>query len=349
MKNLSLSKRGFLTIALLTLSSLSFTQIFKIKEPTEGTNQSFVIFDNGEVSSIRSYFPEDEEIKLIDNDNLFILPSNIGETRANYLFDKDGELYTVDAHGYMYHKEFYRIDSKIKYYGGNYFITKSGQIHIIKNDGIIFSYAGIDGVDLTRIEVAGGNYFITKDDRLFTINFEGYYSDKTELFKDKAKEIKHLGNNYFITKEGIVYTSGTEIIAQIDASGNPALDENQNIIPLLDTKGRKQYFSVVYHYEKQKMTNIVKLGGNYFFDNENHIHTVSSNGILDRGILNRKLKVNLKEDKDRSYEQPVHFGNNYFVYEDGAMYMVDREGYYYFVKQLNRRVQATNFQAKLNK
>jgi hypothetical protein len=349
-QKLKVSMRGALAVGLLTLSTISFTQLFQIKGPTEGTNQSMIFFDNGEVSTTRSYFPQDEEVKLFNVESLFFMDGDVKEARANYFISANNELYTIDAHGYVYAKEFYNLDSKIKYFGGNYFITRSGHIHIIKNDGVIINYASIDGHDLSRLKVVGGNYFITKEDKLITINYKGYYADKTSELVDSVKDIEIIGNNYFITKKGVVYTIGTEVVAQLDANGNISFDANGNVIPLLNSNGNKQYFSTVYRNEtKKELKSIIRAGGNYFFDNENNIHTISANGSLNRGADDRKLKIQLEEDKDRSNELPTNFGNNYFVYSDGAMYMVDRDGYYYFIKILDRRVSKTNFQEELNK
>lgn len=349
-KKFKLSVRGMLTVGLLTLSSLSFTSVFQVKGPTEGTNQSYVLFDNGEIATTRSYYPQDKEVKLIEADHMFILPNNVEHAGANYLLDKDGELYTMDAHGFMYHKEFYYVDSKVKYYGGNYFVTKKGQFHIIKNDGIIFNYDGLgtEDDDITKLSVVGGNFFVTKSEKLFVVQDNGYYVDKTSMMDFKARDVRYTGNNYLITKDGAVYTFGTEIVAQLDASGN-IIFENGAPKPLLDANGNKQYYAVVYKYDKIAYKAIAKLGGNYFFDTEKNIHTISNNGILDRGIVNRKLKVNLNEDADRGMEFPVAFGNNYFVYGDNAMYMVDRNGYYYFIKKLDRRISETTYENKLNK
>lgn len=349
-KKFKLSVRGALAVGLLTLSSLSFTSVFQIKGPTEGTNQSYVLFDNGEVATTRSYFPQDEEVKLIDADHMFILPGNVDHAGANYLFDKDGELYAMDAHGYMYHKEFYYTDSSIKHYGGNYFVTKRGQFHIIKNDGIILNYDGLENQDddIRKLSVVGGNYFVTRSGKLYVVQDNGYYVDKTDMMDFKSNDVRYKGNNYLVTKEGVVYTFGTEVMAQLDASGNIVM-ENNAPKPLLDANGNKQYYAVVYKYDKVNYKSIAKLGGNYFFDTENNIHTVSNNGVLDRGIVDRKLKINLSEDQDRGHELPTSFGTNYFVYGDGAMYTVDRNGYYYFLKKLDRRISDTTFNHKLNR
>jgi hypothetical protein len=344
------SMRGLFTLSLLALSTLSFTSVFQSKEATEGTNQSYILFDNGEVSTVRSYFPNDNDLKLIDADHIFILPGNAKETRANYLIDKDNQIYTLDAHGFMYHKEFYRTDSPIRTFGGNYFITRKGQIHIVRNDGILINYNGLPGIeaDITKLSVVGGNFFITNKKQLIMITDNGYFYDKTEMLKDKANDLKIIGNNYAITKDGYVYTFGTELISQIDANGKIMFDSNNRPVPLLDSNGKRQYFAVTYRYDQANYSNVVRQGGNYFFDTDYNIHTIANNGLLDRGIVNRKLKVNLKEDIDRSRELPVHFGNNYFVYGDGALYMVDNEGYFYFVKKLDRRVSQTNFESKIN-
>lgn len=349
-KKFKLSVRSVLTVGLLTLSSLSFTSVFQAKGPTEGTNQSYMLFDNGEVATTRSYYPQDEEVKLINADHMFILPGNADHTAANYLFDKDGELYTIDAHGYMYHKEFYYTDSNIKHYGGNYFVTRKGQFHIVKNDGIILNYDGLgnEDDDIRKLRVVGGNYFVTRSGKLFVVQDNGYYVDKTEMMDFKSRDVKYTGNNYLVTKDGVVYTFGTEVMAQIDASGNIVM-ENGSPKPLLDANGNKQFYAVVYKYDKVKYENIAKLGGNFFFDTENNIHTISNNGIFDRGIVARKLKVSLSEDTDRSQELPVSFGTNYFVYGDGALYTIDRKGYYYFLKKLERRISETSFSNKLNK
>lgn len=348
-KKLKLSVRGILTVGLLTLSTLSFTSVFQAKGPTEGTNQSYILFDNGEIATTRSYYPQDEEVKLIDAGHIFLLPRNVDHVAANYLFDKDGELYAIDAHGYMYHKEFYNIDSNIKYYGGNYFVTRKGQFHIIKNNGIILNYNGLNNEndDIRKLSVVGGNYFVTRNGKLYIVQDNGNYVDKTGMMDFKSSDVKYKGNNYLITKEGVVYTFGTEVMAQIDANGNIVI-ENGSPKPLLDASGNKQYYAVVYKYDSVHYKGIAKLGGNFFFDTENNIHTIANNGVFDRGVVQRKLKVNLNEDQDRGYELPTSFGTNYFVYDDGAMYTVDRNGYYYFLKKLDRRISKTTYENKLN-
>lgn len=335
--------RSLLTTSFLCISSLAFSNVLSLNGPTEGTNQSYLLFDNGEVSTTRSYYPSDKEIKVIDADHMFLLPRNVYKTAANYILDKDGEIYTMDAHGYIYHKEFYYRDSSIRYFGGNYFVTKKGQFHIVKNDGIVFSYDGIESDSVKKLALVGGNYFITKRGNLFVVTDNGYYFNKTDLKDFKSNQVKIKGNNYLITKKGVVYTFGTEYVKEVDANGSLT---NK---PLLDANGNKQYYAVVYKYSSTPFKSISKVGGNYFFDSENNIHTISNNGVLDRGIVNRKLKIHLNEDKDRSAELPVEFGNNYFIYNDGAMYTVDRDGYFYYLKTLERRVSRTNFEHKLNK
>lgn len=351
-KKFKLSLRGILTAGLLTLSSLSFTSVFQELGPTEGTNQSYIIFDNGEVATTRSYFPNDDDVKLFDAEHMFVLPDSVDHAGANYLIDKDGELFTVDTHGFMYHKEFYYLDSSIKYHGGNYFVTRKGQFHIVRNDGFMLTYDGLgpqyEDDSVSKLSVVGGNFFVTRSGKLFVIQDNGYYVDKTAMMDFKAKDVRYTGNNYLITKEGVVYTFGTEVMAQMDNNGN-VIYENNAPKPLLDANGNKQYYAVVYKYDKVAYKNIAKLGGNYFFDTDKNIHTIANNAVMDRGIVNRTLKVNISQDKDRSREYPTAFGNNYFVYSDGAMYTVDRLGYYYFLKKLERRISETNFYNKLNK
>ena len=124
---------------MVSLSTVAHAQWSPMK-PTEGTSQSFVFFDTGEVASVRSYFRGKNPFVINHVEHLYLPKEKRKVVKANYLVSKEGEIYTVDAHGFVYHKEYYELNSSIKYYGGNYFITRKGVIHIIRNDGTIIFY-----------------------------------------------------------------------------------------------------------------------------------------------------------------------------------------------------------------
>jgi hypothetical protein len=345
MKN---SLKILLVITLLCISVAGLTRRFDTVINSEGTTQSFVFYDTGEVGSVRSFFLGENPNVLFDVEHLYLPENKIEAVRANYLFTGDGEIYTVDANGFVYHKRYYELDSSVKHFGGNFFVTRSGQIHVVRNDGVLIKYDEIEGVDLRRLKVVGGNYLITNDDRIFMIDFKGYYSEKTELFEDNIDDIKILGHNYMVMSNNILYTFGSETVATLSGTGEVILDDNNQVVAQLDENGQKQYYGAMYRYEDVEIDSIVKVGGNFFFDKEFNVHTISLSGSYDRGIADRKLKVVSEHDEDRSAELPVFFGTNYFVYEDGAFYLLDNDGYYNFVEKLTKRVSMTGFAHELN-
>jgi len=345
MKN---SLKFLLVITLLCISVAGLTRRFDIVVSSEGTAQSFVFYDTGEVGSVRSFFQGQSSNVLFDVEHLYLPESKIDAVRANYLRTSDGEIYTVDANGFVYHKRYYELDSSIMHFGGNFFVTRSGQIHIVRNDGAIIKYESIEGVDLRNLKVVGGNYLVTSDDRIFMIDFKGFYSEKTELFEDSLDDIKILGHNYIVLSNNVLYTFGSETVASLDESGEVIIDENNEAVALLDQNGEKQYYGAMYRYENIEFESIVKVGGNFFFDKDFNIHTISLSGSYDRGIADRKLKVVSEHDVDRSAELPAFYGTNYFVYEDGSFYLLDNDGYYNFVEILSKRVAMTGFAHELN-
>ncbi len=346
MKN---SLKLLLVVVLLSISLLGLTRNLDSVKVAKGTSQSFIFYDTGEVGSVRSYFLGENSNIIFDVEHLYLPENKLEEVKANYLVTREGEIYTVDANGFVYHKRYYELDSSIKHFGGNFFITRSGQIHIVRNDGVLIHYEEIEGVDLRRLEVVGGNFFITKDKRVFMIDFKGYYSEKTELFIDDVKDIEIIGHNYMVLKNNILYTFGSETVASLDSAGEVIRGEDNEVVALLDDNGEKQYYGAMYRFENIELESIVKVGGNYFFDKDFNIHTISLSGSYDRGISDRKVKVTSEYDIDRSSELPVFFGTNYFIYADGSFYLLDNEGYYYYVKKLTKRVAKTGFFHALNK
>jgi uncharacterized lipoprotein NlpE involved in copper resistance len=345
---IGLGIKTIVAASLLTLSGLSFTSPHQAVKISAGISQSYIIFDNGQVAATKSYYGNDDQLKLIEADHLFKMPEKMEETKGNYFIDDDDTIHTVDANGYIYSKEDYELDSSIKHHGGNFFITRRGQLHIVRNDGIIAYYPdGITDVNIGRSKLVGGTYFISREEKLYVTTLDGNFSDKTQYFAHDYKDIKVKGHNYFITKDGTVYTNG-QVPMQKYENNQPVVDSDGKPVYVTNDDGTIKRIPILYKYDQVRYKEISMAGGNFFFDNENNIHTISLDGQLDRGAVGRKLKVKYQND-DRAHDTPVAVGNNYFIYTDGAMFQVASDGYYYFLKTLDRRVGKTNFEAKINK
>lgn len=353
-RKLKLSFQALLILTMFIVSSLAFTYSVNPNLPTEGASQSIMFFDNGQVSAMRSYYPLQGQSKIVDNQSLFIMGNTNELVGANYFIDENENFHTIDAHGFMYNKTEvgFEIESSIEVAGGNYFIDSSENLYVVKHDGFIAQYKdaltekyktswGRTRTRTLEIKIVGGTYFITKSHRLFVIGFDGSYIEKTKFFGKRYDSVKYTGHNYFITKDGSVFTIGTVPMLADSKDANKIMKDGKPLYKT-DAFGNIQYFQMLRKYDAVKYRRVKVLGGNFFFDSKNNIHTVSSEGVLDRGVVNRKLKV--KFDKlNKSRTRPVKVGANYFSYRDGSLFTVSADGYYYFIKKLDRRIEQTNF------
>jgi hypothetical protein len=351
---ISMKLKAALAFSILGVVSAAYTVIWEPQKPTAGINQSYMLFADGTLGVTKSYFANDDELKMSFPNHIFKLARDVKVAKANYFVDDNDVIYAVDAHGFIYEKDRYQVDLKKATFGGNYFITRKGIFNYIRHDGMIGSYEqGDSDYNLNDVKLAGGNYFIVpskkdKKDKLMVTTFQGYYVDQTQYFHHKLEDIKVKGNNYFITTDGTVYTTGTVLMTKFGADGKPVLGSDGKSVALLDNNGNKQYFASLKKFDAKKYPTIKVAGGNFFIDNDNNIHTIDVEGLLDLNVVDRKIKVqkadaNGNVEKDYSKLVPVSVGNNYLVYADGAVFMVARDGYYYYVTTLDKSIAVTSF------
>jgi hypothetical protein len=294
---------------------LSFTTL---AQPI-GNTQSYMALSDGNVAIIKSHY--DSEKPYIINEQAFIMEGFVSELKSNYFTDQRGIISTVSHDGFIYDKFDYIIDSKIEHYGGTFFITRKKSLYIVRNDGLIYEYNEIE--DFDKVRVLGGNFFMTRDDRLFTVTSNGTWAEMTKFFMHKRKDIEHLGHNFMIMEDGSIYTIGEKEMSELDSYGN------------------KQYYNVVQKAGKIDPNSVNILGGNFFLDTDQNIHTVSSDGVYNRGVFNRRVKVRIGDRNFSNYE-PVSVGTNYIVYPGNEIIMVANDGLFYYVGKLFQAVTLSN-------
>lgn len=272
----------------------SFAQSF-------GLNQSYFLTDTGRIHTVRSYNTPEGFTHLFSPNGFFLLPEFLEYKKGSYLIDEEKTIYTVDADGYVYSYED-SIDSKITDAGDNFFITRDGNLHIIMNNGAIKTIAEDHYEIDSRIKLVGGNYLITRKGSIYIINsISG--SIKKSAFSIKEKEVLHTGSNFLISENGVLFAFG------ISADGRININTYRN-----------------YNFKKIKA-----IGGNYFFDRFNNIHTISASGVIDQGNPGYHHPV-------RKSEIPVITGRNYFVYGDNSFYLVDSNGTEHFLEKFQGRI-----------
>jgi len=290
-KNLSIS----LTFVLFCVfMQNSFAQSF-------GLNQSYFLTDTGSIHTVRSYNTPEGYAHLFSPNGFFLLPEFLEYKKGSYLVDEDETIYTVDADGYVYSYE-NSLESKITDAGDNFFITRDDNLHIIMNTGLIKTIDSESYEIDSRIKKVGGNYLITRKGTIYIIN-SIYGSIKKSAFTIKEKDILHSGSNFLISSDGVLMAFG------ITPTGELRINTYKN-----------------YHFK-----NIKAIGGNYFFDRYNNLHTISASGIIDKG--NPRLK-----NKVRGNQVPVITGRNYFVYADNSVYLVDSNGQEHFLEVFQGRI-----------
>ena len=283
-----------------------------------GSTHGYMVLDNGQILTSRGYFPGANLVDMFKPDGFFILPELVESTGTNYLIGNDGVLYTSDVDGYFYKKSGYLYNKNIAEIGGSFFITKDDSAHIVMTNGVVIEHEDSDEDYFRKAKVVGGNYLITRSDELVVLNpINGNYAKFAGKFEEDASDVKTIGHNYFIMEDGTLYTIGVT----------------------------QEGFSVSKVGRSGLYKNIKRSGGNYFFDYKNNIHTISADGTIDGGVKNRRIKVTATGlKKDRSKDIPEHIGGNYFIYDDGEVWMVDAQGIFYYLKTLPfyERVARTN-------
>jgi hypothetical protein len=271
-----------------------------------GINHSFFLTDTGKMHTVKSYKAQDGFVDLFSPQEIFVLPEMVEHIKASYLIDDDDTIYTIDPDGYVYKNDYeLEIDSNIRKLGGNFFTTRDRSIVIIMGNGTIKKLEGaVSDLD-SRIKIVGGNYLVTRKGSVYVIDtFNGKVVKAKVSIKPKKVAVE--GGNYLITEEGSLVSFGVEV------NGNVKANTQRNSMFL----------------------NPKAVGGNFFFDRRNNIHTISASGILNHGNRFRKLKVN-------GNNIPTKLGNNYFVFNDGSFYTVDSNGIFHFIQKFEDRIVKT--------
>lgn len=308
---------AFFITLLLSVSGLTFSQVMgEDDQRVSGVINSYMIFDNGKIGSLRD---RGENLNIFTPDGMFMLEYDYGITKSNYFTNSFGRIFTLDANGYIYEKQNYLMNSSIEYFGGMFFVTKKGQLHVVKSDGMIIYYNYIEGDDSRDPVLVGGNYLMSKYGKLYVITSDGYF---TKIEKEEAKfmayTIKHKGFNFFINRDGEVYTTGEE----------KQLGENET-----------EYLKgVMYKIKDLEIKDPEVVGGNYFFDNNMNLYTVSMSGHLSGGGVSDKNFI----VKGHENELPEVIGSDYFVYKNQDVYQINKLGELKGPLKINYRVLRTN-------
>lgn len=302
---------------LICFCSISFAQIFP------GTTQGFMFMDNGAVFTVRSFFSTDGSDPLVQPYNAFYTGKELEAKGSNYYIDEFGTLVTFDQYGNATETLDYLFKDKVKAQGGTYFLTKGFELNIVKTDGTVAIADTSEVQKLRKVKAFGGLFMVTKKDELIVVNpYHATVSDMSALFNHSLGDIKHIAHNYMIMEDGTLYTIGFKKVS------------DENFIPVVKSSRSKA------------SRRARKIGGNFFFDSQNNIHTIDNEGNLNLGDEAREEKVIISSiEVDRSSQKPKVIGNNYFVYSDGAVFTVDVFGSFYYLRtlDLNERIAHTNF------
>jgi hypothetical protein len=165
---------AFFVTLLLSVSGLTFSQVMgEDDKKVSGVINSYMIFDNGKIGTLRE---KDGKLNVFSPEGIFMLEYDFGITKSNYFTNNFGRIFTVDESGYIYEKANYLTNSAVEYYGGMFFITKKGQLHVVKSDGMIIYYNYIEGDDSRDPVLVGGNYLMSKYGKLYVITSDGFFT-----------------------------------------------------------------------------------------------------------------------------------------------------------------------------
>jgi len=298
---------------MLIVSSFAFAQVKK----NTGHSYGYMLLDNGNTYTIRSYFDQ-SLVPMFNPQGYFTLPEEIEATGSNYYVDKEDVIYTTDADGWLYKKMHYLDDHSVRKAGGVFFISsKSGSendaAHIVKVDGVIEEHHA-EGFNLfDNAKTIGGVYFLTRSSKLVIANpYDGkFYQLKVEG-KIKRRKIAHLGHNYILMEDGTMHVIGFIPRTVRNEDGSTSI---KHVATVNTLKRNAEY------------TSLKVMGGTYFFNNKNELISIN-----DMGQIQNKGKVVISSiGKDKSNEIPTTLGTSYFVYDDGEVYMTDKDGYMWFL------------------
>lgn len=307
------------SLAILGLLGLSFNA-FSLSE-------SYMIFDNGTVALTKNRASTQNEVNFL-TPSFFFNDYNLKIAKTHYLIDKNDTIYTTSKDGFLFEKRFFDIKGRIKEYGGSFFTTSKNQIYVVTSDGFIIRHDAGKEINVKKLDYVGGNFMVTRDDQLVAVRSDGSYADMSSQFKHKASDIKLGGDNYFITEDGTLYSIGEELV---------------------EMKDKKVLMSFVYRTSLKNilsktasLKSISLVGGNYFFDTDYNLHTISSKGVVDQNIVKRKLKI--KNNYGREYALiPQIVGSSYFSFYDDIVFHVADDGLYYELGKTDRKIIYTNY------
>ncbi len=317
--------------ALLTLSMSSFAL------DNIGVHQSYYVTEKGRPITVKSEIPADGSgwATTFSPDEFFYQKDIVDTFGGNYIvMDTDGIIHTLDSQGNMYKELDAYADSRVKVAGMNYFITSKGTIVVIKHDGMIGkTEAGFERVNKKE---AGGMYFFHKRKLMIPNIFTG---DNVELpystSRRKAEkngilhidgDIEIYGDSYFVTEENKIYTIGFKwkkviIVREDEVRGRTRRTEEL----------QENYFPEIHEHTlpgSMSHEDIVKKGGNYFFDKLGNLFTIS-----DKGELKRHGTI-----AGKAGQLPSQLGGNYMIFSDKSLYQVDEKGELNFVHKIDPKV-----------
>jgi hypothetical protein len=312
---------------LLVISSFAFAQ----NTENIGHSNGYILLDNGNTYTVRSYF-DNSLVPLFKPQGYFTLPEEIEAAGSNFYIDDEDVLFTTDTNGWLYKKMEYLDDHRVSKAGGVFFITsKSGSqnraAHIVMNNGLVVEHHA-DGFELfDSAYKMGGVYFMTRRSEFIIANpYDGKFYQTKDKIKLKRKHIVHYGHNYVLNKKGDLVVFGFV----------PRSVRNED-----GSVGTKYAATIDQKDRNPEYTSLKVMGGNFFFNNKNEIITIN-----DQGQVNNRGKIIISSiGKDKSNELPSVIGTNYFVYEDGEVYMIDKDGYFWFLTKLPyyERIGKSNF------
>jgi hypothetical protein len=288
-----------------------------------------MFFDSGAISTVRAFFPAAGNDPIVTPYNVFNTGKGIDAKGSNYYIEEDGTLITFDQRGFASETLDFLYKDKVKDAGGTYFLKRGFELNIVKTDGSVGIADTTNLPNIKKGKVFGGLFMVTRKDDLYVMNpYDGTAYDLSGLFYHRFKEIIHVAHNYMITQDGTIYTIGFKEVE---------LDGEYKMVPVVQS-------NITYGSRTAKL-----IGGNFFFDGSNNIHTIDYKGDLNKGDIERKMKVNIPSiEKDKSNKKSQTMGSNYFIYEDGEVYTVDIFGDVYFSTTLDQtqRVSTVNIPAR---
>lgn len=307
MKTKFFKKTALISLASLSIAASSFAL------DNLGVSQSYYVTEKGRPVSVKSEVPADLSMwsTLYSPDGFFYQKELVKHFGSKYIIlNNANQVHTIDSRGDFYKGITQYMDGKLKYTGANYFITKKGQLYIVKSNGELVKHSRQkDEPKLKRLALSAGMFVIpSRSGKIGIINpFNGTIDYKPIK---PLSPFEHKGDNFAITTEGGLITVGF--------SRNPdgSYDSSYNELAL-----------------PSGVKSITKLGGNFFIDQDHKVHTINDEG---------KLSLEGTAIEGYAHLKPKHIGGNYLVYPDGAMFLIDEYGEINYLNKITDTVLVTN-------